>query len=68
MSWINAYAFLSVVLVGLIVVLHIYTDLELWAQVALSAAVSTVVLALVYPNVKGFSVGILYFMRSRWRE
>lgn len=67
-TWINAYTVASVVLIAVIVVLHIYTEIGFWVQIAIAAAVATIVLIACYPNVKGASIAIVYFMRSRWRE
>lgn len=66
--WLNAYTAVALVLVGALVVLQVYTDWNLWIQIAVSTVVAAVVLAIGYPNFKGSAVGVLHFMRTRWRE
>lgn len=67
-AWLAAYTAASLVLVGLVVVLQIYTTWNLWLQIAISGVIAGIVAAIGYPFFKGSAVGILFFMRNRWHE
>lgn len=66
--WLSGYTAASIVLIGLIAAFQLFTDLGIGVQIAVSTALAALVLALGYANFKGGAVGILYVMRSRWRE
>lgn len=66
--WLNAYTAVSIIIIGLIALFQVYTALDLWLQIAISTGVAAVVLAIAYPRFKGSAVGVLHFMRHRWRE
>lgn len=67
-AWLSAYTGACLVLIGVVVLLQLYTDLNLWTQIAISSVVAGLVLATCYPFFKGSAVGVLYFMRNRWKE
>lgn len=66
--WLSGYTAASIVLIGVIALFQLFTDLGIGVQIAVASAVAALVLAIGYANFKGCAVGILYVMRSRWRE
>lgn len=67
-TWLIAYTVAAVVMLIAWPILHFTIDLGLMVEMAVLATLGALTVAALFPNCRGASAALLYFLRVRWKE